>query len=113
MPLVRFPEEVHALQDLVAELGVADSGIRVKSRGNGVLLQHGADPEVLADLAQKVDRTERCRPVKVIDKRYSVHALGAQKSRDLTLETGNPLPHGVSSVERALRGWPRVTDESG
>ena len=48
-------EEVQPLQDLVAELGVADAGVGVQTRAHRILLDHRADAVVLADLAQEVD----------------------------------------------------------
>ena len=101
------------LQDLVAELGVADARLGVQPRGDGVLLEHRADAVVLADLAQEVDRRQRCGPVEVVDHAGGVVALEAQEPLDLRAEVADPLADGLLGVERALGGRPRIADEAG
>src|SRR5690606_17608288 len=68
-------EEVVALQDLVAELGVTDALFRIQSRGDGILFQHCADAEVLADFSQEINRRQRRSPIEVVYKPYRVVAL--------------------------------------
>src|SRR5690606_22612210 len=70
-------EKVHALQQLVAELGVADAGVAVEPGGHSILLQHRAHAEVLADIAQEVDRRQLGRPVEIVDEPRGVVALEA------------------------------------
>ena len=65
-------EVVEALQDLVAELGVADARVGVEAGRDRVLLEHRADAVVLADVAQEVDRAEARRPVEVVDQPHGV-----------------------------------------
>ena len=54
-------EEVQALQELVAELGVGDALLGVQPGRDGVLGDHLVDAEVLADVPQEVDRRHRAR----------------------------------------------------
>src|SRR5690606_36392218 len=103
----------HALQDLVAELGVADSGIGIEAGADGILLEHRADTEVLADIAKEVDRRERRGPVEVVDEPCGVVTLEVEEARNLGLEVTHPLRDGVRGVECPLSGRSRVTDETG
>src|SRR5690606_445939 len=97
-------EEVVALQHLVAELGVADSLARVQAGAHGVLLEHGADPEILAHVPEEVDSAESRGPIQVVDEPSGVVAVEAQEPRDLALEVPHPLSDGFSTVEGSLRG---------
>ena len=95
-------EEVEALQDLVAELGVADAGVGVQPRGDRVLLQHRADAVVLADIAQEVDRTEPGRPVEVVHEAHGVLALAREEARHLC-GAGSPTHSTTVSFVLSVR----------
>ncbi len=101
---------VQSLQDLVAELGVADALVGVEARADGILLEHRADAVVLADVAQEVDRAQRRGPVEVVDDAGGVVALEAQEALDLRAQVADPLGDGLLRVQRALGGRPRVAD---
>ena len=111
--LTKELEKVEALQNLVAELGVADALIGVQSRRNRVFLEHRADAEVLADLAQEVDRAQRGGPVEVVDEAHRVLALVREKARHLRLQACHPLFNGLAAVQGALGGRARITDQTG
>ncbi|MCY1218686.1 hypothetical protein D9M72_306350 [compost metagenome] len=106
-------EVVHALQDLVAELGVTDALIRTETGGNGILAEHGADPEVLADFAKEIDGAKRGSPVEVIDHPGGVVAVKAQEAAHLGLKVPDPFGNGVLGVQGAFRRRPRITDQAG
>ena len=77
-------EEVEALQDLVAELGVADAGVGVEARRDRILLEHRADAVVLADVAQEVDRAESgAVQSRLLTRRTAFVALGREEATDL------------------------------
>ena len=104
---------VHALQDLVAELRVADALVGIQAGGNGVLAEHGADAVVLADLAQEVDGAQGRGPVEVVDHACGIVALEAQEAADLGLQVAHPLGHGVLGVQGPFGRRPRITDQPG
>src|SRR5690606_13073689 len=81
--------------------------------GDRILLQHGADTVVLADLAEEVDRRERRRPVQVVDDASGVLAFETEVALDLRTKATDPFGHRLRSVEGALGGRARITDETG
>ena len=54
--------------------------------------QHPVDREVLADVAQEVDRRQRRGPVVVVDHRRGVVALEGQERLDLAAHPLAPTP---------------------
>ncbi|KAG7666465.1 hypothetical protein KSW81_008414 [Nannochloris sp. 'desiccata'] len=88
--------KVEALQDLVAELGVADALVAVEARAHGVFLEHRADAVVLADVAQELDRAHRRRPVEVVDELRGIRPLEGEEARHLALQVAHPFrDHGL------------------
>ena len=83
-------EEVHRLQEHVAELGVADA--RLEPGAHDVARQHPVDREVLADVAQEVDRRQARGPVVVVDHRRRVGALEGEERLDLARAPAPPSP---------------------
>ena len=109
-------EEIHALQDLVAELGVADALVGTQSRADGVLRQHPVDPEMLADVTQQVDRRQLRRPVEVVHHDRGVFGAFAdevEERLDLALDAFDPGADDLRIVELALGRVLRVADEAG
>ena len=82
-------------------------------RLHGVARQHPVDREVLADVAQEVDRRQRGGPVVVVDHRRGVGAVERQERLDLAAHALDPLLDRVEGVERALPGVARVADHAG
>ncbi len=60
-------QKIHTLQDLVGELGVGNTSIRVQPSCNGIFLEHRAHPVVLAHISQEVDCRQVLCPVKIVD----------------------------------------------
>ena len=104
-------EVVHRLQQHVAELGVADAAL--EPRPDDLAGQHAVDREVLADVAEEVDRREVRGPLVVVDHRRGVVALEGQERLDLLLHPGHPLVHGVERVHGPLAAVARVADQPG
>ena len=104
-------EEVHRLQQHVAELRVADPGLEPPS--HDVALEHPVHREVLADVAQEVDRRQARRPVVVVDDRGGVRAVEADERLDLSAYPLAPVLDRVERVQRPLRALLRVTDHAG
>ena len=74
---------VHALQDLVAELGEREPFVAVQPGRHRFLGQHPAHPEVLADVTQEADGVEFRRPVEVVDHQRSEWAIEVDVVLDL------------------------------
>ncbi len=104
---------VHALEDLVAELGVADARVGVQPSGDGLLGDHVVDAEVLAHVAQQADRGHPGGPVQVVDHARRVRALEVEEPRDLAAQALDPAGHRLGVVEHALGGGLRVADQTG
>ncbi len=104
--------EVEALQDLVAELCVADALIGVQPGAHGILLQHGADPVVLTDLTKEIDGTHGLGPVEIVDDLRRVRTIKTQELTDLGGEVPHPLGNRLAGVERAFRRGPRIADQA-
>src|SRR5690625_3645743 len=60
-------EVILGLEQLVAELGEGHSLVALQPACHGVPRQHGAEAEMLADVAQEIERTEIGGPVEVVD----------------------------------------------
>jgi hypothetical protein len=102
-----------ALQDLVAELGVADAGVGIQARRHRVLLEHGAHAVVLADVAEEVDGAEALGPVEVVHQAHGARALGGEEAAHLRAQVADPLGHGLLGVEGALGRGSRIADQAG
>ncbi len=99
---VKQVEEVVALQHLIAELGEGDAFLGVQAASHGVFGQHGAQAEVLADIAQEVDDGHRSGPIVVGHETHRVGAFSLQNAADLVLEAVGPAGHHVLRIERAF-----------
>ena len=73
--------EVVGLDEHVAELGEADPGLHPAP--HRLLLQHVAEGEVLAGVAQEIDQAEVPEPVGVVAQPGGVGALEGEKPREL------------------------------
>ena len=99
---VKQVEEVVALQHLIAELGEGDAFLGVQAASHGVFGQHGAQAEVLADIAQEVDDGHRSGPIVVGHETHRVGAFSLQNTADLVLEAVGPAGHHVLRIERTF-----------
>ncbi len=106
-------EEVHGLEELVAELRVADALGGLQAPGDRLFRQHLVDAEVLADVAEELDRGEALRPVEVVDHDRGVLALEGQERLDLAAQPPDPAGDRLRRVQRALRGRAWVADLPG
>jgi len=97
-------QEVEPLEDLVGKLGVANSGLGIQTRRDGIFFDHGADPEVLTDIAQKRNRPEVFCPIEVVDKDDFVRAGVVQEATHLITKPLDPLGNGLWIIQRALGG---------
>jgi hypothetical protein len=104
-------EEVHRLEQHVAELRVADPGLEPPS--HDVALEHPVHREVLPDVAQEVDRGQARRPVVVVDDRGGVRAVEADERLDLSAYPLAPVLDRIERVQRPLGALLRVTDLPG
>ena len=102
---------VHRLQQHVAELRVADAGL--EPAAHHVTGEHPVDREVLADVAEEVDRGQARGPVVVVHHRGPVVALELEERLDLAMHLLDPTLDGVERVERALSRLTGVTDHAG
>ena len=100
-------EEVQRLEQHVAELRVADP--RFEPALHDVARQHPVDREVLADVAQEVDRRQARGPVVVVDHRRGVVALEGQERLNLTERTRSTQSLTVSRLlsVRSPSPWDR------
>ena len=106
-------EVVQPLEQLVAELGVRDALVAGEPRGDGVLLEHLVDPEVLADVAQEVQRRHPRGPVQVVHEDRGVLAGGVEERAYLLLDPRHPLRGLLLGLQPTLRRRAGVTDETG
>ena len=96
---------VQALEQLVAELGVGDALVAVQPRRDRLLLDHLVDPEVLADVAQEVQRRHGRGPVEVVDEDRGVLALGRQERLDLPADVRHPLARSAPWSSARAPPW--------
>src|SRR5699024_11402404 len=106
-------QEVHALQDLVAELGEADALVTGQAPGHGVLGEHGAQAEVFADLTQHVDCGEVFGPVEVVHQQGRVLPVEVEELGNLGVQPARPVGHDLLGVQVTFPGHTRVTDHAG
>ena len=105
--------EVVGLEHLVAELGVRDPGAHPSL--HGLPGEHGAQREVLADVAQEADHVELREPCVVVGEDRGVRpAVEIEERAHLALEPLRPLGDLLFRIQRALTGLAaRVADEAG
>ncbi len=109
---VKF-DVVVGLQQQVAELGVGDA-FPVQPAADGVAVEHHVDREVLADIAQELDRRHRRRPGEVVrHHRARGRVVEIDEPLQLAADALGPLGDGVGGVEGALAGVARVADHPG
>ncbi len=111
-------EEVQRLQQLVAELRVGDPLLALQSPRHGLLADHLVDPEVLADVAQEVQRRHRRRPVEVVDEdrrvcRVGIGPVEVEERPDQVLDPLDVRRRLLLGLEHALGRRSRVTDQAG
>ena len=104
-------EEVHRLEQDVAELGVADAVL--EPAAHHVAGEHPVDREVLADVTEEVDGRERRGPVVVVDHRRGVGPVEGQERLDLAAHPLGPVLDRVERVEGPLPRLLRVADHAG
>ena len=111
--LIEQVQEVVALQHLVAEFGEGDALFGIETACDRVFGEHGAQTEVLADIAQKIDDAHLRGPVVVGDETDRIASLGIENAADLLLQTLCPSCHDVLGVQRAFAGLARIADQTG
>ena len=90
---------VQPLQHLVAELGVADAVLAGEPRGDGVLLDHLVDPEVLPMSRRKSIADSGAVQSRLLTITRGVVALEVQERPHLALDAGHPLGDRLAGVE--------------
>ena len=111
VPLVQL-EEVVRLQDLVAELGEADA--RLQPGPDDLPGEHLVDREVLADVAQELDRRQRRGPVQVVDHPGGVSGRRSRRTARPAAGSCSTQPATTRGVvERALALVLGVADQAG
>ena len=105
MVLVEQVQEVVALQHLIAELSEGDAFLGVEATGHGVLGEHGAHTEILADVTQEVDDVHRSGPIVVGHETYRIAAFGLEDAADLLLQTIGPAGHDVLGLSVRSPDW--------
>ncbi len=104
---------VQALEHLVAELGVADPAC-LEAGAHRLLGEHPVHAEVLADVAQEVDRRQRLGPIEVVRQHGRVVTLEADEPLDLPTDALHPAGDHIALVQHAFRAAAaRVADEPG
>ena len=104
---------VLALQQQVAELGVGHA-VRREPSLDGLARQHDVDREVLADVAQELQRGLAAGPVEVVrDERAGRRAVELHEPLELAPDPVGPLGDGRDAVERALARVARIADHPG
>ena len=111
--LIEQVQEVVALQHLVAEFGEGDALFGIETACDRVFGEHGAQTEVLADIAQKIDDAHLRGPVVVGDETDRIASFGIENAADLLLQTFGPSCHDVLGVQRAFAGLARIADQTG
>ena len=108
-------EEVEPLQDLVAELRIADPDVGVQPGADGIFRQHLVHPEMPADIAQQFDGGKVRRPIEVIHHhRWLSRTSPAEieEWRDLTFDLLDPIRDGLRVIELALGVLLRIPDQA-
>ncbi len=106
-------DEVVGLQQHVAELGVGDA-LALEASPHRVAVEHDVDREVLADVAQELDRRHLRGPGQVVlDDGAGGRLVELDEPLELAADPVGPLGDGVGGVERALAGLARIADHAG
>ena len=102
------------LQQLVAELGVADPAC-LQPGLHRFPVQHPVDREVLADVTQELEHRHRPGPVQVAhDQRAGLARVEVEEPGHLAADPLDPLGHDLTRVEHPLgRLAARVADQPG
>lgn len=88
--------EVVSLEERVAELGEGQTVIAVKSAANRVLGEHLVDRHKLANVAKKVEETDRFGPIGVVDQsRLKGSGLEVKKALQLHFDAPNVVAQRV------------------
>jgi hypothetical protein len=96
-------QEIHRLEQLVAELRVADPAA-VEPRLDRVAFEHPVDGEVLADVAEELEDGHRLSPFQVAnDQRAGLAVVKVEESGHLTADLLHPLGDHVAGVQHPLR----------
>ena len=104
---------VVGLQQHVAELGVGDA-LALEPAPDRVAVEHHVDREVLADVAEELDRRQLARPGQVVlDDRAGRRIVEVDEALELTADPVGPVGDGVGGVQGALAGVARVADHAG
>jgi hypothetical protein len=102
------------LQQLVAELGVADPA-RLQPGLHRLAVQHPVDREVLADVAEEIEHVHRRGPVQVAhDERARFACVEVEEPGHLAADPLHPPDDDLGRVEHPLgRLAARVADQPG
>ena len=106
------PEEVHGLEDLVAELGEGDAGF--KPRAHDFLRKHVVHGEVLPVVAEEVDEGHLPEPVVVVEDDALPRVLEVEEALQLGADARRVRLEGLLPLEVPLLALPgRVADHAG
>jgi len=103
-----FPAEVAevvGLEELVAELGVADAGFAFHAGADGLLADHDVDGEVLSHLAQEVEVGHGGDPVGVVDEAGRVGGgIEVEEAGELVADAGDVVFDLFAGLEVSFGG---------
>jgi len=123
-PLIRSPglqdtpvlaeqlQVVVGLQQLVAELGVADA-VLGQAGCHRFAIEHAVDTEVLAHIAQELQRIETLGPVVVVDHDSGVVSGEVVEPLELAPDPRHPLGNRLGWVQVPLPRFLWVADQAG
>src|SRR5690606_20886118 len=98
-------QEVVGLQQLVAELGVADAAVALHAGLHGGLGDHAADRQRCSDVAEKIEEADRRDPVGVVHEAGGVGGdLEVEQAGQLRLDAGDVVGELFAGEEIALGG---------
>ena len=112
VPLVQF-HVVVGLQQHVAELGVGDA-VTFETSPHRVAVEHDVHREVLADVAEELDRRQLPGPRQVVlDDGAGRRVVELDEAFQLAPDPVGPVGDGVGGVQGAFAGLARVADHPG
>lgn len=123
-PLVRSPglqhavvvavklEVVEGLQELITELGIGDA-VLGQAGGNRFAIEHAVDAEMLADVAEKLQKRDVFGPVVVIHHAGGVWTIEVVEVFELGADAGYPLVDHLARIQGAFPRHLGVPDQAG
>ena len=103
-------QEVIGLQELVAELGIADAGVAFHAGLHGVLCEHDVEGKIFSDFAEEIEEAEGGDPVGVVDQAGRIGGGGeVEEAGELGLDAGDV----VGELFAVRRSCARRSDRRG